>query len=470
VLVAVVALSTLVLASDASRALSHNLPIGRTLVDAAPGLGPWAEMLLLVSGAAIVDVDAPPLRELRLRPRPLRHSTPARSGAQAVGASATRPSGWGLRGPRRRTWTIAITGLAGAALATPLLLAACATETGGGAGIRQHRIVSDIYQPRVAPDGQLSPALEARVNRETGGRLTTIHFYSAALRKRADYLIYLPAGYDRTRRYPVFYMLHGMPGEPFAFTVNANIEVRLQRLIAARRVGPMILVFPDGRIDGRTQSDSEWANTPSGNFESYVLDVVNNVDARFSTLPRRGERALAGLSAGAYGAANVGLHHISTFGLIQVWSGYFIETHNGVFAHANRATMFDNSPLDYVARMRAALRRWPLRIFIFAGRDDPYHTQVPAMAAALKAAGAHEAAAIYAGGHSWNVWTAHTDQMLVMASRDFAHPLGSQPSRRSTARDGERTRRRRLKAERRVGAGSADPVGAMALGQRRARL
>ncbi|MFZ0088884.1 MAG: alpha/beta hydrolase-fold protein [Solirubrobacteraceae bacterium] len=274
------------------------------------------------------------------------------------------------------------------------------------------------------PTGRIAPALEARIDRETGGRLTTVHFRSDALHKKADYLVYLPAGYGPRRRLPVFYMLHGMPGRPLAFTVNADVEVRLERLIKERRIAPMILVFPDGRIDGRTSSDSEWANTPAGDYENYVLDVVSDVDHRFATRACRQERAIAGLSAGAYGAANIGLHQDATFGLVQVWSGYFRETHDGVFAHADRAVMAYNSPIDYVRTMARTFHRYPLRIFIYAGRDESGRTQIPAMAAALRAAGADESSALYAGGHSWKTWTPHVDQMLIMASRDFAHPLG----------------------------------------------
>ena len=289
-------------------------------------------------------------------------------------------------------------------------------------------VVSNARARSGEPPGQIQPSLEALVNRETGGRLTTVRFYSRALRKRADYIVYLPAGYRRDRREPVLYMLHGMPGKPVAFTVNADIEVRLEQLIAARRIAPMILVFPDGRIDGRTQSDSEWANTPSGNYESYVTNVVANVDHRFATLPCRQERAIAGLSAGAYGAANIGLHQDAMFGLIQVWSGYFLETHNGVFADADPAVMAYNSPIDYVRTMRRTLKRFPLRIFLYSGRDDPDAGQVPGMAAALKAVGADESWAIYPGGHSWKTGTPRVDQMLIMASRDFAKPLGGAPA------------------------------------------
>lgn len=189
----------------------------------------------------------------------------------------------------------------------------------------------------------------------------------------------------------------------------------------------MILAFPDGRIDGRVHSDSEWADTPSGHYQSYVSEVVRNVDDRFSTLACRQQRAIAGLSAGAYGAANIGLHQELKFGLIQVWSGYFRETHDGVFAHADRAVMAYNSPIDYVRTMRPTLARYPLRIFIYGGRSDPDSAQIPAMARALEQEGAHESWAIYPGGHSWKTWTPHVDQMLIMASHDFARPLGPQP-------------------------------------------
>ena len=253
----------------------------------------------------------------------------------------------------------------------------------------------------------------------------TVDFYSRALGREAKYLVFLPAGYSPSRRLPVFYGLHGMPGRPLAFTIDADIEPRLELLIAQGRVPPMILVFPDGRIDGRIDSDSEWANTPAGRFESYVVDVVHDVDHRFATLPFRQDRVIAGLSAGAYGAANVGLHEVALFGAIQVWSGYFTETHNGVFAHATRATMDYNSPIDYVLTMRRALRRYPLRAFIYSGTHDGDRGQTPAMAAALRAMGADAQYAIYPGGHSWQLWSARLDQMLILAARGFAHPLPS---------------------------------------------
>ena len=295
-------------------------------------------------------------------------------------------------------------------------------------------------------------ATPARLARAGAGRLFTVHFYSSALDRRTDYLVYLPADYGPPRRYPVFYLLHGLPGRPLAFTVIGNIEVRLENLISQRRMAPMILVFPDGRINGSQFSDSEWANTPSGRFESYVLGVVQDVDRRFATLPRRQDRVIAGLSAGAYGAINITLHHLGVFASAQVWSGYFTQTRSGVFAHATKAELAYNSPIDYVRTLRARLAADPLRAFLFVGRGDSASRQIVPMARALKAQGANISYAIYPGGHDWQLWNARLDQMLVLASRDVGQPLHHPGRRRQLpgARAERRAHRASLRHHQRV--------------------
>jgi enterochelin esterase-like enzyme len=252
-----------------------------------------------------------------------------------------------------------------------------------------------------------------------------VHFYSAALRREADYLVSLPSGYDRARRYAVFYLLHGLPGRPMAFILNAHIVARAHALVRQHRMPPMILVYPDGRVNGDTQSDSEWANTHVGRYESYVIDVVHDVDKRFSTVPDRRARVIAGLSAGAYGTINVALHHLAVFASAQVWSGYFLQTRTGVFAHATSAQLAYDSPLEYVHRLRRALVRDHLNAFVYSGRDDPDSVQVSPMAAALRAADATVGHAIVRGGHSWDPWRRHLNQMLILAGRDVGTALAS---------------------------------------------
>ena len=267
------------------------------------------------------------------------------------------------------------------------------------------------------------------------GHLETVTFYSQALHRPADYLVYLPPGYDQSaERYPVFYLLHGSPGRPQVYIGIASMPVRMDNLISRRRMRPMILVMPDGRIGGSTFSDSEWANTPSGRFDSFVIDVMRDVDARFRTVPNRRDRVIAGFSAGAYGATNILLHNIRSFANLESWSGYYVETRTGVFSSATAATLAANSPLDYVNRITAVIGRYPVRAFLFVGRDDNDSPQVKPMADALAAAGATVSYALYPGGHDWQLWHAHLNQMLILASRDTSAPLvpGGGPARTLT--------------------------------------
>src|SRR6201999_2205008 len=126
-----------------------------------------------------------------------------------------------------------------------------------------------------------------KIPRAGSGRLLNVNFYSRALHRRAYYLVYLPPGYRASKHYPVLYLLHGMPGKPEVFINIANLDVRLDNQLSQGHLRPMIMVFPDGRVNGSVYSDSEWANTRSGDFASYVMGVVKDVDGRFSTLPRR---------------------------------------------------------------------------------------------------------------------------------------------------------------------------------------
>jgi enterochelin esterase-like enzyme/drug/metabolite transporter (DMT)-like permease len=255
------------------------------------------------------------------------------------------------------------------------------------------------------------------------GHLLKVEFNSPALGRQADYLAYLPPGYHAGGHYPVYYLLHGSPGRPSVYLAIVSIGVRMDNLVSEHRMRPMILVFPDGRIGGNPFSDSEWANTPAGNYENYVLDVVRDVDGRFATNPSRAHRVIAGFSAGAYGATNIALHHLAVFGGVQSWSGYYRQSRSGVFAHASPAALAYNSPQLYVRTIGRQLATEPLRAFLFTGRDDNASPQVAPMADALAARGARVSYALYHGGHDWQLWAKHVNQMLILASRDATVPL-----------------------------------------------
>lgn len=247
------------------------------------------------------------------------------------------------------------------------------------------------------------------------GRTEHVSFFSPSLRQRRSCSIYLPAGYaaaaKRGQRFRVLYMLHGAPGAPELFADVGHLNADLDTLAARRAIRPFIVVTPDGR-DGTLRSDTEWANTTHGAYESFVLDTLRAVDGRWPTIADRSARAIAGNPEGAYGAINVALRNLDTFSVAESWSGYFTQTHDGVYRRASPAQLRAASPAAYVGSLRAQLARKPFHAFLYGGRQDPGTRQLPGFAAARRAAGGDVATATPPGRHVWGLWRKQTPATL----------------------------------------------------------
>jgi enterochelin esterase-like enzyme len=257
------------------------------------------------------------------------------------------------------------------------------------------------------------------------GTTQTISVTSAALGgRRQPVLVFLPPGYTQqpTRRYPVFYLLHGFPGRPNAFLQTVRAGVVEDILMAKKQIQPMILVMPFGSTG--MFSDKEWANGvgPNSAWETFVArDVVNAIDARYRTIPTGAGRALGGLSAGGYGALNVGLHHPGTFGTLESWSGYELAANVHSVFGGNPAQLALNSPLLQLSKQFAALRRAGTYVWFYSGNTDPLRVQNAQFAAALTKAHIPHNYFVVGGGHNWSLWRGNAALALRAASKHLAH-------------------------------------------------
>jgi len=136
------------------------------------------------------------------------------------------------------------------------------------------------------------------------------------------YSIALPPGYDTSgERYPVIYVLHGLPSSDQAYKGITGYADSL-----ASTGHPAIVVGAQGARPGDT--DPEWHNWgPGRDWETATeSELVALIDDHSRTIPERSARGIIGISAGGYGAALIAIHHPETYQVIESWSGYFVLT------------------------------------------------------------------------------------------------------------------------------------------------
>jgi S-formylglutathione hydrolase FrmB len=218
-------------------------------------------------------------------------------------------------------------------------------------------------------------------------------------------------------------MLHGYPGGPTHMLDALGLSVDEDLLVTVHRLTPLIVVSPTGS-PSFIGNDKEWANGvgPANAWETYLTrDVVQAIDRTFRTIPTGAGRAIAGLSEGAYGALNVGLHHPGEFRVIEAWSPY-VRAESTKTAFGGRPGLIAfNSPLVYLPKVAAQLRAAHTYIWFYVGTRDGKLYQNQQFANELTRLGVDHRFFILSGGHNWALWRPHVEQALIVISQRLAH-------------------------------------------------
>ena len=162
------------------------------------------------------------------------------------------------------------------------------------------------------------------------GKVETVEYDSKTVGIKRKLLVYLPPGYDKEKKYPVFYLLHGKGGNETHWTRLGAAAVILDNLYAEKKLVPMIVVMPNGEIPakGGDKGGKKGGGFITG-FENELLkDIMPTVEARYPLMSGPENRALAGLSMGGGQSLNVGLRHLDKF----AWIGGFSSA---IFGKAN---------------------------------------------------------------------------------------------------------------------------------------
>ncbi len=239
--------------------------------------------------------------------------------------------------------------------APPAGRAASGDRGGGGRGAFGGPIELGPDDKQLYPDAP--EGFNARRDDIPHGQVTQVAYDSKTLGTRRRIGVYLPPGYSASRKYPTVYLIHGLGWNDLEWTAIRHVEVVLDNLIADGKVGPMVLIFPNGdstmtladiEANGggprMNQGNAQHAPPSAGGgvadaapggrgrqgmnmepwlapFENDLLtDIIPFVEAHYSVYADAGHRALAGLSMGGGEALNIGLAHPEVFAYVGGFS------------------------------------------------------------------------------------------------------------------------------------------------------
>jgi S-formylglutathione hydrolase FrmB len=164
------------------------------------------------------------------------------------------------------------------------------------------------------------------------GRVETLAIDSRALvgnllgdPVRRSVAVYLPPGYDEARtEYPLFVVLASFTGSGLGLVgwraFGESLPQRVDRLVAAGAMGPVVLALPDcfTSLGGNQYIDS----IAVGNWATFLVDeMLPALGERFRVRREATGRALLGRSSGGYGALVHGMRRRGAWGAVACHSG-----------------------------------------------------------------------------------------------------------------------------------------------------
>src|SRR5271167_2568824 len=257
------------------------------------------------------------------------------------------------------------------------------------------------------------------------GRAECVSIPSKILARGVPYCVLLPPSYDsdKTRHYPILYLLHGL-GDNEQMLVHSGGMNLVEDLWEQHELGEFLIATPAG-------GTSFFINSRDGKrrYEDFFLqEFLPGVEKRYRTQAGRGTRGIAGISMGGYGALHIAFRHPQLFAAVGAHSAALIEKLPNVSAQNARqlsqlrvlgeafGSPFDaafwnqNDPVTIARTANLA----GLKIYFDCGSEDDYGFDAGAEALDKLLTSRHipHEFHLYPGGHDWEYFAQHLPALL----------------------------------------------------------
>jgi enterochelin esterase-like enzyme len=229
------------------------------------------------------------------------------------------------------------------------------------------------------------------------GTVTRHVYHSDVLNGEREMYVYTPPNYDRSRRYPVLYLLGGSGELASNWHIEGRASFIADNLIAEGKTLPLIIAMPNNQVVHRRDPKHVELTFPL--FEKELRQhIVPLVDKTYSTQANPHGRAIAGLSMGGRHAQLVGFKALDLFASFGIMSAGDPDSEKTTPEFLNDPAI--NKKVDY--------------LFVGLGthENQPTNRSVVFHQVLEKRGIAHDYYIGGDGGHDWGTWRAHLVYML----------------------------------------------------------
>lgn len=257
-----------------------------------------------------------------------------------------------------------------------------------------------------------------------GGNLEQVWYYSATNNMNRKMFVYTPSGYnrdDRSKKYPVLYLLHGGGGDESAWAELGRTCQIMDNLIARGLAKPMIVVMPNGNPN---QYASPTTHIPVNanakryaksfdNYESLTADIIPFVEKKYNVIKSRKGRAIAGLSMGGGQSFYEGFRHSELFANVGIFSSGLIGG-----TSAGMASFDAEAEMPGIFSTPGKFNNFDV-LYLSCGETDPRLAGIESFFTQLEGKGYKNLTyEHFKGAHEWHVWRQSLTSYVRMLFRD----------------------------------------------------
>jgi len=244
----------------------------------------------------------------------------------------------------------------------------------------------------------------------------TISVFSPKMNKEVKNVVIVPVNYSNKKHYPVVYLLHGY-SDTYAKWINAVPSIK-----TLSTEHQLIIVCPDGGYSS-WYFDSSIDSTCQ--YETFITkDLVPYIDAHYSTIPNRLDRAITGLSMGGHGALYLAIRNRDLFAHAGSMSGGVdLRSSSKKYDIARRIGEMETNHQEWddrsVINMVSKLKNNELDLIIDCGVSDFFYQINAALHRRLIALNIDHDYIERPGIHNWDYWTNSIQYQMLFFDRCF---------------------------------------------------